>query len=252
MLTCVVIPHYDHVAQFERMLPLLAGHEIPLIVVDDASPEESFRELQHLLDQSPLEKTLIRHEINVGKGGAVITALHAAREAGYTHALQIDADGQHDIGAIDAFIEAAREYPERIISGAPVFAEDISKLRFFARYITLSFCWLESLSTEIRDAMCGFRLYPVDAVVRILDTSSPGLRMTFDPEILVRATWDDVQLHFVPVDVRYPDGGKSHFRYFRDNVEISWMHTRLIAGMLLRLPVLLRRNFSGHGRAVRK
>jgi glycosyltransferase involved in cell wall biosynthesis len=252
LLTCVVVPHFDHVAQFERMLPLIAGHGIPLIVVDDASPEGSFRELQHLLDQSPLEKTLIRHEINVGKGGAVITALHAAQEAGYTHALQVDADGQHDIGAIDAFLEAAREHPERIISGAPVFAEDVSKLRFFARYITLSFCWFESLSTEIRDAMCGFRLYPVDATIRILDKSSPGLRMTFDPEILVRAIWNGVQLHFVPVDVCYPDGGKSHFRYFRDNVEISWMHTRLITGMLLRLPVLLLRKLSRHGGAVSK
>lgn len=97
---------------------------------------------------------------------------------------------------------------------------------------------------EIRDAMCGFRLYPIDAMVRILDQSNTGSRMTFDPEILVRATWGGIRLHFVPVSVRYPESGKSHFRYVRDNVEISWMHTRLIAGMLIRLPMLIGRKLS--------
>lgn len=252
MLTCIVIPHYDHVVQFEKMLPLLADIGIALIVVDDASPEESFEKLQQLLDRQPLEFTLVRHELNIGKGAAVSTALRIAQDAGFTHVLQIDADGQHDTGAIDAMLEAARQYPEHIISGEPVFAEDISRLRFFSRYITLAFCWLESLSTEIRDAMCGFRLYPVDTVIDILDNSNPGLRMTFDPEILVRALWHGVHLHFVPVNVRYPESGRSHFRYFRDNIEISWMHTRLITGMLLRLPALLYRKLSRQGGATSK
>ena len=69
--------------------------------------------------------------------------------------------------------------------------------------------------------------------------------MAFDPEILVRAVWEGIRLRFIPVQVQYPDGGKSHFLYVRDNIEISWMHTRLIAGMLLRLPILIRRNLSG-------
>ena len=95
--------------------------------------------------------------------------------------------------------------------------------------------------------MCGFRLYPLDAVIRILDKSSLGMRMTFDSEILVRACWSGIRLHFIPVAVKYPETGRSHFRYFRDNVEISWMHTRLIAAMLLRLPMLLRRKLSSRG-----
>jgi len=252
LLTCIVVPHYDHVAQFEKMLPSLADIGMPLIIVDDASPEEAFKKLEQVLDRQSLECTLLRNELNAGKGAAVGTALHAAQDAGYTHVLQIDADGQHDTGAIDAMLEASRQYPDHIISGKPVFAEDVSRLRFLARHITLAFCWLESLSTEIRDAMCGFRVYPVNTVVDILDNSSPGLRMTFDPEILVRASWRGIHLTFVPVSVRYPETGRSHFRYFRDNVEISWMHTRLITGMLLRLPMLLRRKFSSQGGAATK
>ncbi len=244
MLTCIVIPHYDHVAQFRTLLPLLTTHGLPLFVVDDASSDDSFSRLQQLLDAQPNETTSIRHAANLGKGAAVVTAFRAARSAGYTHALQIDADGQHDSSAISRFCDAAKQHPDRIICGEPVFAEDVSRLRYYARHITLSFCWLESLSCEIRDAMCGFRLYPLDAVAGILDESSLGMRMTFDPEILVRACWSGIRLHFIPVAVKYPESGRSHYRYFRDNVEISWMHTRLITGMLLRLPMLLRRRLS--------
>jgi len=89
--------------------------------------------------------------------------------------------------------------------------------------------------------MCGLRVYPLESVVEIIDNNRLGQRMAFDSEILVRAVWDNIPLKFIPVNVRYPEGGKSHFRYLRDNIEISWMHTRLITGMLLRLPALLRR-----------
>lgn len=245
---CLVVPHYDHAEQFATMLPELAEHALPLIVVDDASPAASFDALQRLLDGYPNTMQLIRHEVNSGKGAAVVTGFRAAQSAGYTHALQLDADGQHDVSSIRRFCEASDQYPEHIICGEPVFAGDVSKFRYYARFITLSFSWLESLSLEIRDAMCGFRMYPVDATLRVLDKSSSGMRMTFDPEVLVRALWDGIGLYFIPVAVRYPDSGKSHFRYFRDNVEISWMHTRLLAGMLLRLPKLIKRKLSGPDR----
>ena len=244
MLICVVVPHFDHVEQFERMLPKLAEQSYPLIVVDDASPASSFDALKRILNDHAPEATLLRHPKNLGKGGAVMTGLRAALDAGFTHSLQIDADGQHDIADIAVICAAATGNKNSIICGQPTFDRSISSLRYYGRYITLSFSWLESLSVEIRDALCGFRLYPIESVIDLVEKGRPGSRMTFDPEILVRALWADISLQFVPVHVRYPVGGKSHFRYFRDNVEISWMHTRLILGMLIRLPVLIRRNRS--------
>jgi glycosyltransferase involved in cell wall biosynthesis len=244
MLTCIVVPHFDHVAEFRTMLPRLSAQGLPLVVIDDASPEEAFNALQLLLDEHTDGSILIRHTGNLGKGGAVMTGLRAALDAGYTHALQIDADGQHNATDIARFRETSEQHPDRIICGQPVFDESISGLRFFARYITLSLSWLESLSTEIRDALCGFRLYPLAPVVALFCKSNPGKRMAFDPEILVRAVWAGIRLKFIPVKVQYPEGGKSHFHYVRDNIEISWMHTRLIVGMLLHLPTLIRRNRS--------
>lgn len=213
---------------------------MPLIVVDDASPTPVLDALAEMLHKQAPASTLVRHDQNQGKGGAVMTGLRQAYAEGFTHALQIDADGQHDPAGIPALVEAGRENPDSLICGKPVFDNDISTLRYYARYITLSLSWVETLSTDIRDALCGFRLYPLARTIEILDGCKLGSRMAFDPEILVRAVWAGIPLQYVPVRVEYPEGGKSHFRYIVDNIEISWMHIRLIFGMLFRIPRLVR------------
>jgi glycosyltransferase involved in cell wall biosynthesis len=241
MLTCVVIPHFDHFEEFQQMLPGLVTQGLPLIVVDDGSSNQTYNALTHLLDEYAPESILIRHADNLGKGEAVVTGLRFALDAGYTHALQIDADGQHDSGAIALLVAAATRHQDSIICAEPVFDESIPTLRFYARYITLYLCWLQTLSTEIRDAMCGFRLYPLQQVVALAEKSRLGKHMSFDSEILVRAVWAGIPLKFIPAEVTYPESGRSHFRMIRDNLELSWMHTRLVLGMIFRLPKLLRR-----------
>lgn len=248
MNVCIVVPHYDHLDQFRQFLPRLTSSQLPLVVVDDASPGSVCEELEVLLSGATVEATLVRHTQNQGKGGAVATGLRTALAAGYTHALQVDADGQHDVESIPAFLEAAERYPDALICGEPVFDETQSSLRYYARYITLFLAWLETLSTQIRDALCGFRLYPLERIVAVLDSARLGHRMAFDPELLVRASWAGLRLDYIPVRVAYPEGGRSHFHYLRDNVEISWMHMRLIVGMLMRLPLLLGRKLSRKGR----
>lgn len=241
MKTCIVVPHYDHFEQFEPYLPKLAAAGLPIIVVDDASPATSVASLAALLEGVASDARLIRHEYNQGKGAAVTSGLRAAHAAGFTHALQIDADGQHDPNGIADILAAAEKHPRALVCGVPVFDDSVFRFRYYARYITLWFARLESLSMGIRDAMCGFRVYPLAEINPMLEKVSFGRNMAFDCEILVRATWAGISLHNVPVRVSYPSDGKSHFRYFRDNVDISWMHTRLIVGMVLRLPMLLGR-----------
>jgi glycosyltransferase involved in cell wall biosynthesis len=244
MNICVVIPHYDHFEQFERFLPDLIEHGLPLLIVDDASPQPSVDALAMLLSERDPNSTLVRHESNLGKGGAVMTGLRAALDAGYTHALQIDADGQHSAKAVEELRRVGAAHPNSMICGHPVFGDDISTLRYFSRYISLFFCRFETLSTEIRDAMCGIRLYPLAPIVEIIDANALSRRMAFDSEILVRAVWARIPLHYVPVKVEYPEDGKSHFHYLRDNLDISWMHTRLIVEFVFRLPRLIQHRFA--------
>ena len=65
--------------------------------------------------------------------------------------------------------------------------------------------------------------------------------MDFDPEIAVRLVWAGVPVRNVATRVRYYADGISHFALLADNARISWLHTRLVAGMLPRLPRLLAR-----------
>lgn len=241
---CVLVPHYDHVEQFRRMLPLLVEQGLPLLVVDDASPTAAFAELGVLLDELAPEALLVRRTENGGKGAAVWTGLQAAFDAGFSHALQVDADGQHDVTAIPRFIAAGRQQPNALICGRPKFDDSISALRYYGRFLTLFLSWLESVSRDIEDAMCGFRLYPLAATLRLNALNRFNQRMGFDPEVLVRAVWAGIPLHYVDVTVCYPEQGRSHFHYLRDNVEIAWMHIRLLAGMLPRLPRLVMRKLA--------
>lgn len=244
MLICIVVPHYDHLAQFQKILPKLALQGFPLVVVDDGSPDATYQALGRLLEEKAPGAILARHADNLGKGAAVMTGLKTALAAGFTHALQIDADGQHDIDSIRKLAAEAERFPGCLICGEPVFDESISKLRYYSRYITLYLVWIQTLSTEVHDALCGLRLYPLGGAMGAVSDSVRGKRMAFDPEILVRAVWAGIPLIHVPVKIAYPEDGKSHFHYFGDNLEIAWMHTRLIAGMLVRFPKLIFRKLA--------
>ena len=187
--------------------------------------------------------SLIRHSCNQGKGAAVMTGLRIAFKQGFTHALQIDADGQHDHSDIPNFIECSREYPKKIVSGQPIYDNSVPKSRLYGRYISHFWVWIETLSFSIKDSMCGFRVYPLDPIMSLLKDTTLCQRMDFDTEILVRLYWRGISTHFIKTRVVYPLDGISHFNNLMDNWRITKLHTRLFFGMLKRLPCLIKRKF---------
>ncbi len=160
---------------------------------------------------------------------------------GYTHAVQIDADGQHHIPDVERFLSEAAAHPCALILGKPIFGPDVPPARYFGRKISVWCVWAETLSRAIGDPLFGFRLYPLAATVALIKRRRLGCRMDFEPDIAVRLYWDGVPIQNIETQVSYPTGGLSHFRLFRDNVRISWLHTRLLSGMLIRSPWLLAR-----------
>ena len=238
---CVLIPVYDHEHAIGAVVDAVLARGLPCILVDDGSTEGCARELDRLAAAFPDRVVLGRHAVNQGKGAAVMTGFAHAEQAGYTHLLQVDADGQHNAGDIPCFIDLAREHPQAVIAGCPVYDQSVPKLRLYARYLTHVWIWINTLSFAIRDSMCGFRVYPVAPVQALARRHPLGKRMNFDPEVLVRLYWDGVEVINLPTRVSYPTDGVSHFLALRDNVLISRMHATLFFGMLLRLPKLLAR-----------
>ena len=232
-----VIPVYNHGEAIGGVVARVRQSGLRCVLVDDGSHAACATVLDALA-RSP-DVTLVRLPHNQGKGGAMMAGLRAAAAAGYTHALQIDADGQHDAGDIPAFLVRAAQSPAAVICGTPVYDESIPKVRYYGRYASHFWMWLCSLSFAISDSMCGFRVYPLASVVALIDSTRLGRRMDFDPEVLVRLQWRGVEMVNVPTRVTYPRDGVSHFRYGFDNVLIVAMYARLFFGMLLRSPLLL-------------
>ncbi len=241
MRVAIVIPIYNHKDEIGTTLARLMPHGLPIFVVDDGSDAATQAVLAELAGRCAPQVSLLRLAVNGGKGAAVMAGLNAARKAGFTHALQIDADGQHDAADVPRFLEAARTAPDAVVLGRPVYDESVPKARLYGRYVTHVWVWIETLSFAIPDSMCGFRLYPLDAACDLIDAVALPMRMDFDIEILVRLSWRALRFVTIPTRVTYAAGGLSHFDVVRDNVRISKSHTRLVAGMLVRLPILLAR-----------
>ncbi|MBD8898178.1 glycosyltransferase family 2 protein [Rhodanobacter sp. DHG33] len=241
---CALIPIYNHGSTIARTVHALRAHGLPVLIVDDGSDERT-RQVLDVLARDTGGVRLLRLPYNQGKGRAIGAGLLAAREAGYSHALQIDADGQHDTGDVPRFLDTGRAHPQALVCGAPVYDASVPRARLYGRYITHVCVWLETLSLALRDSMCGYRLYPLEAACAEIACKPPPARMDFDTEIAVRLMWRGVPVANLPTRVIYPENGLSHFRMFRDNLRISAMHTRLLLGMLPRAPRLLWRRFRG-------
>lgn len=240
---CALIPVYDHEHAIGAVAAAVLAHDLPCLLVDDGCKPSCARVLDDLVAASPGRIRLVRHLVNQGKGAAVMTGFAEAAKYGYTHVLQLDADGQHNAADIERFVGTARQHPDAVITGCPVYDESVPALRLYARYLTHIMVWINTLSFAIRDSMCGFRVYPVAAVAELTRRQSLGRRMNFDPEILVRLHWAGVQVINLPTNVRYPTDGVSHFMMVRDNLLIARMHAALLVGMLVRLPMLLARKW---------
>ncbi|MBW3831913.1 glycosyltransferase family 2 protein [Aeromonas hydrophila] len=231
MTPCILIPCYNHAGPLAAVLARLAEYGLPCLLIDDGSEPVAAAELAALAARYPWV-TLLRHPHNQGKGGAVMTGLRRAHALGFSHALQVDADGQHDLADLPALLAEAGKHPAALVSGRPLYDDSVPKGRLYGRYITHVWVWIETLSFAIKDSMCGFRIYPLAATCALLERVALGRRMDFDTEVMVRLYWAGVAVRFVSTRVIYPADGSSHFQLWRDNRDISWMHTRLVCRLL--------------------
>jgi glycosyltransferase involved in cell wall biosynthesis len=235
----VVIPVYNHPATIGVVVRAVLSQGQACLLVDDGSDAACAAVLDALAASADGRVHLVRLASNRGKGGAMVAGLLQAASLGYGHALQIDADGQHDSADIPRFLALARAHPLAVICGCPLYDDSVPRARLWGRYATHVWVWINTLSFDIRDSMCGLRVYPLDATAALLRRQRIGSRMDFDTDIVVRLHWRGLQIVNQPTRVTYPPGGISHFRLWRDNLLISRLHTLLFLGMLWRLPLLL-------------
>lgn len=204
-------------------------------VVVDGSNDGSDHSLEKLIETYPNFR-LIRKADNGGKGAAVLHASEFALKAGFTHALVMDADGQHPADSIAPLMQLSQQDPNTVVMGQPVFGDDVPKARLYGRRLTIFWTELETLCVGLGDTLFGMRVYPLQQLTHVMQTTTFARGYDFDPEVAVRLVWCGVRPVQLPVPVRYftsEEGGISHFHYLRDNVKLTLLHFRLMVLFIL-------------------
>ncbi|MGX9416878.1 glycosyltransferase family 2 protein [Vibrio sp. WJH972] len=242
MKYAILIPCYNHGQALIEVINSLQETALPILIVNDGSDANTSNIIDDLASKFESVSPLHLPE-NSGKGGAVMAGIKHLQTLGFSHAIQVDADGQHDLKAIPELLKISQRSPDKLVSGAPIYGDSVPKARLYGRYATHVSVWISTLSFEIKDSMIGFRAYPIEMCCALFSRKQLGTRMDFDTEILVRLYWQGVDIEYLPVNVHYPENGISHFSGLKDNLRISWLHTRLITEMFIRSPQLLKRNW---------
>lgn len=199
-------------------------------VVIDGSDDGSDRALDALEADYPGFR-LLRKPVNGGKGSAVLHAARVALDAGFTHALLMDADGQHPAASIEALMHRSEAAPDALIMGQPIFGPEVPKARLYGRRLTIFWTELETLRAGLGDTLFGMRVYPLKALCEVMDATRFARGYDFDPEVAVRLVWRGLRPLQMAVPVSYfteEEGGVSHFNYLRDNVKLTLLHVRLM------------------------
>lgn len=218
---CFIIPYYNHPENINQLLLVLLKYNVLIILVDDGSSIP----LKNIINIDNPLILILNHNINKGKGSAVITGIKKVVSMGYTHFFQIDADAQHDLNKIDEFINNSQKYPQYLICAKPIYSEDIPKSRLYGRKITSFWVYINTLGDIKEDSMIGMRIYPLNNIYKILK-SVRSKRMAFDTDILLSYYKNGVLIKWIDVNITYSNNNVSHFKMVRDNIFISFMHAR--------------------------
>ncbi|WP_439520360.1 glycosyltransferase family 2 protein [Hydrogenophaga sp.] len=243
----VLIPSYNPGRKVLATVRAARAQWTPVWVVIDGSTDGSADWLREEAATDPGLRVLVLPH-NRGKGSAVLEGITLAAQAGFTHALTMDSDGQHPETLIPHFMATSQAAPEAMVLGKPVFGPEAPALRVNGRKLSNGWADLETLGMGIGDSLYGFRVYPIGPLMKVMHSTRFMRRFDFDPEAVVRLCWAGVRPINVDAPVRYftpAEGGVSHFKYLRDNLLLSWMHARLLVGFVLRLPWLLWQRLKG-------
>ena len=225
----IVIPVFNHAKTLRYVAKRALEVEDTVMVLDDGSTDGGIDTLKGL------DIHVLQHPINRGKGAAILTAAAAARSLGATHIVTMDADGQHDPADFRQFVPLAAQCPEAIIVGKRNFQGiDVPGMVRFRRQF--SNFWLRvQTGQSIGDSQSGFRVYPLKVLER-LKFREPGF--AFEVEVLVKAAWAGVELLEVDISVQYqaPYERISHFNFFKDNLRLTLLNTKLTLRSFVPIP----------------
>ncbi|MBR6241462.1 MAG: glycosyltransferase family 2 protein, partial [Lentisphaeria bacterium] len=162
MRYCCVIPVYNHASTAPDVIARTLAVTPDVLVVDDGSEDADLREL---CAGSGAE--IVRHERNLGKGAALLTAIRTLAPRGYDYMITLDADAQHDPEDIPRFLPLLHDDCGTLVVGVRDFTvPNVPGRSKFGRAFS-NFWFLVETGKTISDSQSGFRAYPLRYVSQI-------------------------------------------------------------------------------------
>jgi len=164
--------------------------------------------------------TVLRHDVNRGKGASLKSGFAYAREHGYDAVITLDADGQHLPSEIPKILEAWKESGADLVIGgrAHLFDHMLPRRRMANRFSAWAIA--KAAGTRVSDSQSGFRLYTA-RLIREVELRSDGFDM--ESEVIIRAGVRKMRIVVTPVDLGFIDGlSTSHYRPLGDTLRIAW------------------------------
>ena len=232
----VIAPSYNNARTLADVLTRIAALDLPIILVNDGCTDATNHVFAAWERQNPMvDARMIRHRHNRGKAAALRTGFAAAMDEGYSHAITIDTDGQHDPERIADLLEVSREEPLAYVLGVrDVRHADYPARSRLGRRLSNLLIRIES-GLKVSDSQCGLRIYPLDLIRTVHCRAG---RFGYESEMITRAAWAGCPIREVPVNTRYlPPGQRvSHFNPWLDTSLGIVMHLRLVLREMSPLP----------------
>lgn len=191
----------------------------PVVVIDDGSSDRTGEVAR------ASGATVLRHEVNRGKGAALRTGFAWTLQHGFDAVVSLDADGQHLAEEIPRFLaERVATGADLIVGGrSHLFAGMMPRRRNANRFSAWSIS--KCAGVPITDSQSGFRLYSA-WLLRSLPLRATGFDL--ESEVLIRAGRAGFRIATIPIELGFVDGiSTSHYRPLADTLRIAWTVARV-------------------------
>jgi glycosyltransferase involved in cell wall biosynthesis len=217
-----LIPAYQAAASVGEVVRGTRAVLPAVIVVDDGSRDGTGEAAR------AAGATVLRQVPNGGKGAALLRGFRHLDGERFTHAVTLDADGQHYPDEIPALTAASTRDPAAFVVG--VRRKEGHTIKAIARFgnVVADRLMTAIAGQPLPDTQSGFRVYPLAATLAL---GARGARYDFETEILFRAARRGLPLVGVPVRVFYPPIAEriSHYRPWVDTLRIIRTVLRVLA-----------------------
>jgi glycosyltransferase involved in cell wall biosynthesis len=216
MRVCAIVPAFNESRAIADVVSRVREWVADVVVVDDGSTDGTGDAAARA------GATVLRHEMNRGKGHAVRTGLAHVLAGPWTHVLLMDGDGQHRPADVPRLLEAAARADVELVVGAPVFRKDaMPRARYYSNVIG-SWALSRFVGVPVGDSQSGFRVIRCDALRRLTLTSR-GYEI--ETEMLIRLRQRGARIASVPVEAVY-GLGPSKLRPVRDTTRTCFLAVR--------------------------